>query len=241
MTISRIGPTFCAMPPCTSTRLSCSCLPRRGRHFVRRPGCGGPGSRRPRLMPNSGSPGRCLHALDQLDARPHAARVLPAAAGAGQPFAQDRAGRHQAPLVLGQRPVSDCACPVARMQTAIRQASRLVETASREPLGMPLTVADQLDARSPGPTSRASRSARLCSEPSMPGRHDARGDHRGLEQPQVVLGEVEHLGQAGDVGRGAQVDAGQAQQRLVDDAEVGLHRRPRVRDRGRARPGRSTR
>ena len=29
--------------------------------------------------------------------------------------------------------------PVARIQTAMSEASRLVETASREPLGMPLT------------------------------------------------------------------------------------------------------
>ena len=42
------------------------------------------------------------HARDQLDARPDAARILPAAAGAGQPFAQDGPRRHQPPFVLGQ-------------------------------------------------------------------------------------------------------------------------------------------
>ena len=36
-------------------------------------------------------------------------------------------------------PVRERVWPVARMQTAISEASRLVETASREPLGMPLT------------------------------------------------------------------------------------------------------
>ena len=62
------------------------------------------GSRRPRLMPHSGSPSLGRHALDQLDRRPDAAGILPAAARAGQPLAQNRARRHQSPLVLGQRP-----------------------------------------------------------------------------------------------------------------------------------------
>ena len=90
--------------------------------------------------------------------------------------------------------MSECACPVARMQTAIRQASRLVETARREPLGMSLTLLTS-SMPCPGPTRRASRSARLCSEPSMPGGTMPGGDHGGLEQAQIVLGEVEDLGQ----------------------------------------------
>ena len=40
------------------------------------------------------------HAVNQLDARPHAARILPAAARARQPLAQNRARGHQAPVVL---------------------------------------------------------------------------------------------------------------------------------------------
>ena len=108
------------------------------------------------------------HARDQLDARPDAARILPAAARAGQPLAQDRPRGHQTPFVLRQLAGQALACPVARIQTATRQASRFVETASREPFGMRLTLLTSSMPR-PGPTSRASRSARLCSEPSMPG------------------------------------------------------------------------
>ena len=123
------------------------------------------------------------------------------------------------------------------MQTAIRQASRLVETARREPLGMSLTRADDLDA-----AARPDEPRQQVGQ-ALPGafharRHDAGGDHGGLEQPQVVAREVEHLGQAGDVGGGAQVDAGQAQHRLVDDAEVGFDRRAGLRVARRARPGR---
>ena len=55
VTISRIGPTFCAMPPWTSTRLSCELAAGfRGDLVVVR--MRWLGSSRPRLMPNSGSP-----------------------------------------------------------------------------------------------------------------------------------------------------------------------------------------
>ena len=51
------------------------------------------------------------------------------------------------------------------------------------------------------------------------GRDEATGDDRGLEQAEVVLGEVEDVSERGDVCRGAQVHRGQAQDRFVDDAE----------------------
>ena len=40
------------------------------------------------------------HALDQLDAGPDAAGILPAAAGAAEPFAQNRARGDQPALLL---------------------------------------------------------------------------------------------------------------------------------------------
>ncbi len=64
------------------------------------------GSRRPRLMPNSGSPSARAH-RDELDAGPHTAGILPTTAGAAQPFAENGARRHQAAVLLfeaaGQR------------------------------------------------------------------------------------------------------------------------------------------
>ncbi len=65
-------------------------------------------------------------------------------------------------------PVRDRAWLVARMQTEINEASRLVETASREPLGTSFTWLTNSSPR-PGPAMRASRSARFWPEPSMPG------------------------------------------------------------------------
>ncbi len=117
--------------------------------------------------------------------------------------------------------------PVARMQTEIRQASRLVETASREPLGMSLTRLTSSMPR-PGPASCASSSASGCCAPSMPGGTMPEAITRGLQQAEIVAREIEHFGQGGDVRGGAQIDAGQPQHRLVDHAEVRLDRRPRV-------------
>ena len=74
------------------------------------------------------------------------------------------------------------------------------------------------------------------------GRHDAGGDDGGLEQAEVVAGEVEDLGDGGDVGGGLEVDADQAEDRLVDDAEVGLDgRRGAAGVAARGRRGRSRR
>ncbi len=108
------------------------------------------------------------HARDQFDPRPDAARILPAAAGARQPLAEDGARGDQAAFVLGQLAGERGVCPVARMHAAIRQANRLVETASREPFGMPLTLLTSSMPR-PGPANCASRSTSRCSEPSSPG------------------------------------------------------------------------
>ena len=74
------------------------------------------------------------------------------------------------------------------------EANRLVETASREPLGISFTLLT-ISSPSPGPTSRAKHVAEALAGALQPRRHDSRRDHRGLEQAQVVLGEIEHLGQ----------------------------------------------
>ena len=65
-------------------------------------------------------------------------------------------------------PVSEAICDVARMQAVMIAASRFVETASREPLGMSFTWLTISSPR-PGPISRARTSANCCPEPSNPG------------------------------------------------------------------------
>jgi hypothetical protein len=75
----------------------------------------------------------------------------------------------------------------------------------------------------------------------MPRRHDAGSDHRGFQQAQVVAREIEDLGDGCDFRAGLEIDAHQAQHRLIDHAEVGFHRwgRGRLPARRRARSGQS--
>ena len=116
--------------------------------------------------------------------------------------------------------------PVARMHTAIRQASRLVETARREPLGMSFTLLT-ISMPCPGLSGepRQQVGERLRWRLPCPGGTMPRRDHRGLQQAQVIAREIEDLGDGRDVGRAPQIDAGQPQHRLVDHAEIGFDRR----------------
>jgi hypothetical protein len=103
VTISRIGPTSCAMPPCTSTRLFLS-FSLRAR--------GGTSSLREHVMARQQTTAadaefrvglRREYSLDHFHPRPDAAGILPAAARSAQPFAQNRPSRHQAALILFER------------------------------------------------------------------------------------------------------------------------------------------
>jgi hypothetical protein len=85
--------------------------------------------------------GGLFSAGDELDAGPDAAGILPAAAAAAEPFAEDGAGGDLAAVVLGEGALAEGAriWPAERMQREMRQASRLAPTAKRLPSGMPLT------------------------------------------------------------------------------------------------------
>ena len=125
------------------------------------------------------------------------------------------------------------------MQTEISEASRLVETARREPLGMSFT---RLTISMPWPRPAGQRRQNIgqrLARAFHARRNDAGSDHRGFQQAQIIAREIEDLGQGGDVGGGVQIDAGQAQHRLVDHAEVGLHGRLRRGSGAAHAPGRS--
>ena len=85
-------------------------------------------------------------------------------------------------------------------------ASRFVETAKREPLGMPLTLLTT-SRPSPGPTSAAEHLDKALLRAFQSGRDNAGGNDPGLQEPQVIPGKIEHLGQRGDVGRRFQINA----------------------------------
>ena len=60
-------------------------------------------------------------------------------------------------------------------------------------------------------------------------RDDAAGNDTRFEQSQVVAGKVEDLGDGRNVGGSAQVDAGQADDRLIDHPEPRFDWRPGLR------------
>ena len=170
VTISRIGPTSCAMPPCTSTRLSCS-----------RSACAAETSSgredavvgqqaaaadartpdRPRpahtpwisLMPGQTPPESCQPPPEPPS---HSPRMARAATRRRSVFLQA--------ACRARVPGSWRAC---RPRSA--HASRLVETASREPFGNVVDLADDLDAAPGSRSARASRSLSGWLAPSMPG------------------------------------------------------------------------
>jgi len=159
VTISRIGPTFCAIPPWTSTRLSC--------RACRVPGVTSSGPRirwrgrsRPRLIPYSGSPsaaGTPSISLMPGHTPPESCHPPPEPPSHSPRIARAAAVRRSGSL---NAPHREPAWPVARMQTLTSAASKVVETARRDPLGMSLTRLTISKPR-PGPRRRASSAARL--------------------------------------------------------------------------------
>ena len=181
------------------------------------------------------------HAFDQFHARPDAAGILPAAARTAEPFAEDGARQHQPAFVLlrANRAANwPGRSPSCKAQSC--EASRFVETARREPLGMPLTALTS-SSPLPGPDHPRQQVGEALARAFDAGRNDAAGDDRRLEQAEVVFGEIEHVGQVRDVRGGAKIHAGQAQQRFIDHAQVGFDGRPRDGSRARARRGQSRR
>ncbi len=77
----------------------------------------------------------------------------------------------------------------------------------------------------PGPTTRSKQLRQALAGAFDPGRDDPGRNHGRFEQAQVVLGEIEYLGQVRDVRGRTEINAGQAQAGFLDHAQVGFHRR----------------
>ena len=138
------------------------------------------------------------HALDQLDAGPDAAGILPAAAGAAEPLAEDRPRRTSRRSLFLQRAGERCGLAGGAHADAMSAASRFVETARREPLGMSLTLLTISSPR-PGPDHAREQIGKRLAGALDARRDDARRDDGGLQQAEVILREVEHLGELRDV------------------------------------------
>ena len=232
VTISRMGPTSCAMPPWTSTRLSC----RRCRVAgvtSSRVRIVWLGSRRPRLMPYSGSPAPAsTPSISFMPGQtpPESCQPPPEPPSHSPRMARAATTRRSSSVRL---PVRERVCPVARMQHGDERRQQIGRDGQPRALGNTVDLAHELDATARANQPRQQVRQRLAGALD-PRRHDARGDDRGLQQAQVILRKVEHLAQGRDLGRGAQVHTDEPQHGLVDDPEVGLDGRPHLR--GAVRP-----
>ena len=163
------------------------------------------GNSRPRLMPCSGSSASATRPpiiLMPGHTPPESCHPPPDPASHSPRIARAATMRRSDSLSV---PSSEVTCPVARMQTATIAASKLVDTASREPLGMSFTLLNDLQPQ-PRPDDSRKHVGQALLRAFQPRRNQTRGDDRRLKQPQVVFGEVEDLGQRRDVGLGPQVE-----------------------------------
>ena len=123
---------------------------------------------RPRLIPNSGSPSLASTPSINLipgQTPPESCQPPPEPPSHSPRIARASTSRRSFSC---NGPVRDSVWPVARMETEMRQASRLVETARREPFGISFTLLTS-SIPLPDPTILASNSAKSCPEPSIPG------------------------------------------------------------------------
>ena len=149
VTMFRIGPTFWAIPPWTRTRLSRQGLrgspgATRPRPAARRRAARCAGRSRPRLTPHSGSRLAGRHAVDELDAREDAARVLPAAARAAEPLAEDRPGDDHPRLLGVERPGQVPRLAGRPHQEADQRGEQVRRDRQPRPLGDVVDLADDL-------------------------------------------------------------------------------------------------
>ena len=166
------------------------------------------------------------HPANQLHAGPYAAGILPAAAGTAEPFAEQRPRQHQPAFVLLQPPVQRPGLAGGAHADGNERGQQVRGNGQPRTLGDVVDVADDFQAAA-RPDHTGEQVRQLLAGAFNARRHDARRDDRRLEQAQIIAGEIEHLGELADVRAGAQVDAGQAQNRFVNDAQIGFHRRAR--------------
>ena len=163
-------------------------------------------------------PGR--DSVDELDSGPYTAGILPAAARSSQPFAQNGPRRHQAPLRFFEtaaQSVNLVGGAHARGDEAGQQGGR---NGQARALGNIVDLADDLEAAAGRAGQAGEHVAERLRRALEARRHDSRGDHRGLQEAQVVACEIEDFGDRSDFDAGFQIDADQAEHRLIDDAQV---------------------
>jgi len=156
--------------------------------------------------------------MDELDTRPDATGILPDATASTEPFAKNRTRCNQPAIMFlhpsGKR-MNLTGCTHANGDKAGQKACGDSQPGTFRDI---VHAADDLNAVS-GPSRKAlQQNGQGLSRPFDPRRDDAAGDYTRLEQAQVVAGKVEDLDNGRNIGGSVQINAGQANDRLVDYA-----------------------
>ena len=164
-------------------------------------------------------------AVDQLDAGPDAARILPAAAASAQPFTQNGTRGNQTPVVLFHASGERTDLPGGAHRNSDDRGQQAGGDGQARAPGDAIHLADEFNAVAGFSGEAGQQTGQRFGGTFDAGRHDAAGDDARFEQTEIIAGEVEDFGDGRDVGGSAQIDAGQADHRLVDDAEPSFDRR----------------
>ena len=186
----------------------------------------GRGSSRPRLTPNSGSPAPAsAPSISFMPGQtpPESCQPPPEPPSHSPRIARAATSRRSSSL---SGPVSDCGLAGGPHADGDQRRQQIRRNRQPRALGNVVDVADDFQPE-PGPDQHApANRPGFCRDPSMPGGTMPGRDHRRLEQAQIILGEIEHFRQLRDVRRRPEIDADQAQHRLVDHAQIDFDGRP---------------
>ena len=161
---------------------------------------------------------------DELHARPDAAGILPASARSAEPFTENRAGGDEAALVFLQLARERARSGRWAHADGDERGEQIRRNGEPRAFGDFVDVADDFQTQ-PGTDDAGQQVGKTLARTFHAGRDDAGGDHRGFEQAEIILGEVEDFGQGGDVGLRVQIDADEPQHGLIDHAQIRFNRR----------------
>ena len=161
---------------------------------------------------------------DELRSGPDAPGILPAAAAAAEPLAEDGPRRHEPPFGFGELPGERCRLSGGPHAGGDQRREQIRGYGKPRSLRDVVDAADELEAQAR--TDNAFEERRQVFARSLHTRgHDPGRDHRRLQEAEIVAGKIKHLREIGDLGRCAQVHAREPQHGFVDHPQVGFDRR----------------
>jgi hypothetical protein len=158
---------------------------------------------------------------DEFHAGPEAAAVLPTAAGAPQPFAEQGTGKHDTAFVVVKRAGERLGLTGGAHAGSDQGREEVRGDGEARAFGDVVDAADDFEAAA-GAADAGEQTRQLLAAAFKAGRNDPAGDDRGLEEAKVVTGKIEDVVQMDEISGGAEIHTGQAEKRFVDDAEVRL-------------------